>query len=131
MGIIGIEGLKIEGLIGCDVDEHQIKQEIRIDLKVEADLSRCALSDELHDTINYVRLAEICQEVLQEKHHRLIEALGQAILERIVGEFPVSWIWIKIRKPGALKQAEASFVELEHGLGISDGRSQRARGGNL
>jgi dihydroneopterin aldolase len=112
-GIVGFKDLSISCIIGDFPEERDNEQLIFIDLKVQTDISRCMHSDILKDTISYVDLAEICTNQACSQKYHLLEALANNILERIFADFPVSWAWIKVKKPKALPSALYAFVELE------------------
>lgn len=111
-GNIGFEHHAIRCIIGCCPEERQKEQEIFVDLKIGFDFARCAHSDHLKDTINYVRLAEICTELAQKRQYHLQETFAVEALQTVFAEFDVEWGWIKIKKPQALPSAQFATVEL-------------------
>lgn len=68
-------------------EEQKIGNKYGVDLRVYVDLSAAAASDSLPRTINYERLYNI---VLTEMRTpaRLLEHLGQRILDHVLTEFP-------------------------------------------
>lgn len=114
LGIIGIKQLQVLCVIGVYPHERTIEQTLYIDLKVEADLKACALSDSLQDTVNYEALAEACRDIAKSGAFHLIETYAAHVLEQLCSRFPITWASITVHKPGALSEAEATFVELEH-----------------
>lgn len=114
-GKIGFDNLSIQCTIGHNEEEWKTPQEILIDLKVQAPFAKSAESHKLQDTIDYIELARICEEVASAKHHSLLEGLANAILEKIRAKHKVSWGWIRIKKPAALTRAAYTLVELEMG----------------
>lgn len=112
-GIVGFEGFKILCIIGTEEHERCKEQELYVDLKVESNLALAASSDHLKDTINYVSLAKICQQVAHQGKFHLLEKYVFEVLTIILATFDVSWAWIRVKKPGALEHAEHAFVELK------------------
>lgn len=111
-GKIGFEGLRVDCLIGCQHAESIELQPILIDLKIETNISSAVQTDHIDNALDYVQAANICKVVAQ-KHHHLLETLASAILDRLCAVFKIERLWIKIRKPQALPEADCSFVEIE------------------
>lgn len=112
-GIIGFNHLEVFCIIGDLPEERNDPQVVYIDLQVEADFSRASCSDQVHDTVDYVRLARICKEVGKQGRFHLLEKYAYEVLRHLFEEFQISSAWIKIKKPGGLPEAEFAFVELK------------------
>lgn len=114
IGIIGFEQFRISCRIGTNEKEHLQEQDLFIDLKVKIDFTRAVKSDDLDKTIDYVYLADTCQSVAERHPYSLLETLAQTMLEEILKNHAVKWVWICIRKPGALpSHAKCALVEVE------------------
>lgn len=113
LGIIGFKGYKVRCIIGTESWERKEIQEIFIDLKVEADISRVAQSDDLHDTVDYVSLAAICRKMAEEGQYLLIEKYAADVLEKLPQQFAIHSAWICVKKPQAIPFAECALVELK------------------
>lgn len=112
-GVIGLQHYSIPCTIGVNPDEWEKEQTIYVDIKVRTDFSSCVQSDHLKDTINYLCLAEICTELAQTRHYKLLETFASEVLDHLMVEFSIDWAWIRVKKPSALQSAEYTFVELE------------------
>lgn len=112
-GYIGINQHKIKCIIGIHPKERREEQEIFIDLKVEVDISRPALSDNIRDAVDYVLLADLCTRIAIEGRYQLLETFASHALEAILSRFDISWASIQVNKPSALKTAALPFVYLE------------------
>lgn len=79
-------------------EEQKIGNKYGVDLRVYVDLSAAAATDSLPRTINYEQLYGI---VLTEMgvRARLLEHLGQRILERVLAQFPhVTGVEVSVSK---------------------------------
>ncbi|MCA0131264.1 dihydroneopterin aldolase [Winogradskyella alexanderae] len=85
MGIIRVENIRVYANHGCLKEETIIGSDYRVDLEVEADLSKSAKTDELSDTVDYVFLNKVVREEMAIAS-RLLETVAQRILDRIFGE---------------------------------------------
>jgi len=113
IGSIGFKKLKIQCIIGVNPEERITEQYIYVDLKVKADFTNCADTDKFSDTVDYVRLSEICIDFAQIRKYQLLEKYASDVLKYLIAEFPVVSAWIRIEKPQAILSAECSYVELE------------------
>jgi FolB domain-containing protein len=111
--LIGFEHFKICCIIGCNAEERNVAQEIFVDLRLRADISRCAKSDHLQDAVDYVPLSQLCTDLAQKGQYRLMESLAADILAAILRIEAIEWAWIRIKKPKALSEALYASVELE------------------
>lgn len=111
-GIIGFEHYRISCVIGVYAEERKREQEIYVDLKVEYDFSKCVQTDRVEDTLDYVKLADMCQGLAKKGHYQLLEKFASDVLKNVLNESGVSKAWIKVKKPGGLLQADYTTVEL-------------------
>ena len=109
-----IEDLLLRCIIGINDDERRAKQDVLINIIVEADLSLAADSDDINNTVNY---RSICKRVIQlvenEGPFDLLEHLTKLILEAILTEFLVDKVSVRVAKPHALRFAHSVAIELE------------------
>lgn len=112
-GKVGIQDLKVPCFVGVYPHEKVTRQDLFVDLVIEADLTKSIQSDSLEDAYDYDKLAELCLNVANQKHYHLIEVLAEAILSKIFKQFSVGKAWICIKKTQGLPMAKYSFVELE------------------
>lgn len=112
-GIIGIENLRVNGFVGIYEKEILSTQNLLIDLKLYILWNENIQSDHIESTVDYDSVVNLCQEVLKAKHYHLIETFAAELLKKILEKFPLRKAWVKVKKPGAIKQADWAYVELE------------------
>lgn len=113
LGTIGFERYSIRCVIGTEPHERRSEQEILVDVKVEADISVAARTDKLEDTVDYVRLAELCKAMAITGRYFLVEKYAADIAQAILDRFPVKSVYVAIRKPWVLEGAECTFISLK------------------
>ena len=86
MGIIRVEDIRCFAYHGCMDEEGVIGTDFSVDVELKTDLSLSAKSDLLADTIDYVAVSRIVQEEMAIRS-RLIEHVGQRIINRLMGSF--------------------------------------------
>ncbi len=113
--MIGIHQYQISCIIGDLPEERIEKQTIFINVKVRIDLSAAAKSEKLEDTVDYVALAEICNQLAQNEYY-LLEKFAVDTVEICLAKFPITWAQVSIQKPKAILGAAYVYVEFEKGI---------------
>jgi dihydroneopterin aldolase len=85
MGIIKVENIRVFANHGCLKEETAIGSDYRVDVVVNADLSKSSLTDNLSDTVDYVFLNKVVREEMA-KPSKLLETVAQRIIDRILNE---------------------------------------------
>ena len=113
---IGIEKLSVMALIGVFAHERKGTQELLIDIRAKFDVSKCVVSDSVSDALNYDLLADRCRELAANTSFNLIESFASVILDDLSSKFPITYLWVRVSKPNALKNAVFAYVEMEKNL---------------
>jgi dihydroneopterin aldolase len=103
---IFIESLKVEAIIGVYEQERIIKQPLVIDIEMQYDAQQASLSDNLNYALDYHALSDEIHAFVETSSFQLIEALAQAIVERILTNPIVTAVNLKLSKPQALDKAD-------------------------
>ncbi|MGB4292560.1 MAG: dihydroneopterin aldolase [Bacteroidales bacterium] len=85
MGLIQIEGMEFYSFHGHYLEEQIVGSRFIVDLTIETDMSRAALTDNLDDTVNYQRAYEIVRAEMEKKSY-LLENIAGRILDALFGE---------------------------------------------
>ena len=98
MHLVQVSGIECYAYHGCMKEESILGGKYIVDVSVETDFSEAANTDELIDTIDYVRIKEIVSEEMNIRS-KLIEHVGQRITNRFKKEFKgLIESTVKIRK---------------------------------
>lgn len=111
-GTIGINDLKVNCIIGIYPHERTIEQNLFLDIVIKYDFQKARLSENVADTIDYALLAEMITKLGIAKKYQLIETYAEDSAELILEKFPINEITVKIKKPGAIKNAAYPYVEI-------------------
>ncbi|MCC6967697.1 MAG: dihydroneopterin aldolase [Nitrospira sp.] len=95
---IVIERLEFYGRCGVTEDERRKPQLIVVDLELEAAVESAGLSDRLHETIDYARVAERIVALSTTLTCQLLETLAEQLVGMLFTEFPADRVRIWIRK---------------------------------
>lgn len=82
MSTIRLKNIRIFTNHGCLIEEEKIGSDYLVNLKVKANLFEAATSDNLKDTVDYVRLQYIVKSEMSVRS-KLLEHVGQRIIDRI------------------------------------------------
>nr|WP_319572636.1 dihydroneopterin aldolase [uncultured Draconibacterium sp.] len=114
MAKIRVKDLLIRTYIGFNPDELVNKQDVLINLEIEADIPESALeSDEPEDIFNYKVITKKIIVLVQEGRFKLLEVLTKRILDTIMEDEKVKWARVEVDKPHALRFAESVSMEME------------------
>ena len=116
MDIIFLSDLKVETIIGIWDWERKIRQTVSIDLEMSADIRKAAASDDVEDTLNYKLVAKRLQQFIGDSSFQLVETLAEKIAGIVLDEFDVSWVKVRVNKPGAIRGARDVGVLIERGV---------------
>jgi 7,8-dihydroneopterin aldolase/epimerase/oxygenase len=113
MDKIYLRELKTEAIIGIFDWERQVKQTVLIDLEMNGDVRKAALSDSIEDTLNYKRVAKRLLEFIEGSSFHLVETLAEHIAMLVIEEFGVQWIKVTLNKPGAVRSSRSVGIIIE------------------
>ncbi len=94
-----LEGMQFYGFHGVNPEERSLGQSYIVDLVVEVDLLGPGISDSLEDTVSYPQLYRTVQAVIEGESKNLLEATAQAVADRLLAQFPVKAVQVKVKKP--------------------------------
>jgi 7,8-dihydroneopterin aldolase/epimerase/oxygenase len=116
-----VRGLEFTGLHGVYEEERREGRRFQVDLEAVVSEEGSSTSDELSETLDYRRLAEIVTEVAHGPSRFLVEKLAGEILERTLGGYPeVEEATVEIRKHAPDVVGEPKWV----GVRLTRGRER-------
>jgi dihydroneopterin aldolase len=115
MDLVFIEDLRIETVIGIYDWERKIRQVVALDLEMAFDNRKPAASDDIGDTLNYKAVSKRMIAFVESSSFQLVETLAERCAQVVLDEFKVSWLRLKLSKPGAVRGSKAVGVVIERG----------------
>lgn len=99
-GRITLSNMVFYGYHGDLPEENKLGQRWIVDLVLTLDIAAAAATDDLNQTVDYTRVYAICRETVEKDRFKLIEALSNHVIDRILAECPiVDRVDITIKKP--------------------------------
>lgn len=102
MDKVFIEGFEIDVLIGIYDWEWWICQILCFDLEMGFDNCCLVVSDDIVDIFNYKVVSKCIEQFVCEFDFGLVEILVECIVEIVLCEFNVEWLWLKLSKLGVV-----------------------------
>src|SRR5690606_1953559 len=115
MDIVYIRDLKVDTVIGIFDWERRIRQTVRMDLEMGADIRRAAATDSIEDTLDYKAVGKRLISFIQTSEFQLVETLAEKAAAIVLDEFDVPWVRLRLSKPGALRGSHDVGVIIERG----------------
>jgi dihydroneopterin aldolase len=115
MDIVFIEDLRIDAVIGIYDWERKIRQTLSFDVEMAFDNTRPAAGDDIDLTLDYKAVSKRLQAFVEASSFGLVETLAEHCAAIVREEFGVSWVRLKLSKPGAVRGAKAVGVRIERG----------------
>jgi len=113
MDRVFIEDLRIQTVIGVFDWEREITQTVSLNLEMGFDITRAAKTDAINDTLDYKAVSKRLIHFVENSDFQLVEALAEECARIVLTEFPVSWLQLKLSKPGAVRGSSAVGVIIE------------------
>jgi dihydroneopterin aldolase len=110
-----IEGLEVDTVIGAYDWEREIRQCLSLDLVFAWDNRKPAQNDDLTLALDYAMVSERVQAFASDARFQLVETFAERLAETLIAQFGLSWLRIKVTKPGAVSAARGVGVEIERG----------------
>ena len=114
MALIRVKNLLLRTFIGFNPEEIDNKQDVLINIEIEADIpEEVLLSDEPDGIYNYKTITKQIIELVQDNRFKLLEVLTKNILDLIMVDSRVSRARVEVDKPHALRFAESVSFQME------------------
>jgi dihydroneopterin aldolase len=99
---VSIKDLSVAAIIGVHDWEREVEQTlvISVDMVPETtDVRQAAATDDLADALDYSAVASTITAIVREGKFHLIETAAERVAERLLADFPVTWLRLELRKP--------------------------------
>ena len=107
-----LQGIEIFGYHGDLPEERKLGQKFLVEIELNLDLAVAGRSDNLADTVNYVKILELTEKIVGGEAKNLIEAVAEELAEKILADFDkVESVKVILHKPNApikIKYADAA-----------------------
>eukprot|EP01012_Entosiphon_sulcatum_P049981 TRINITY_DN68720_c0_g1_i1.p1 TRINITY_DN68720_c0_g1~~TRINITY_DN68720_c0_g1_i1.p1 ORF type:complete len:299 (-),score=43.28 TRINITY_DN68720_c0_g1_i1:106-1002(-) len=113
MDRILLNNVLVQCHIGVKDDERQHKQNLTINVVLEADLRPCAAGDSIQQTTNYATTARLVAQYAEAHVHHTLEAFASGLCSSLLTSCPlVRRVTVNVAKPRALGIGGSAAVEV-------------------
>ena len=116
MDTVFISELRVDTVIGVYDWERDIRQTVVLDLELASDNARAAQSDSIEDALDYAAISARIQAFIEGSQFQLIETMAEQVAALLRTEFAISWLRLRLSKPGAVAAAREVGVQIERGV---------------
>ncbi len=110
--LILIKDLMLRAIIGVNDWEREQKQDLLINITLQADLNAAGRSDSIDDTVNYRTITKKVIAHVEHSERFTVEALAQDIADLCLEQKGVIRATVRLEKPSALRFARSVGVEI-------------------
>jgi 7,8-dihydroneopterin aldolase/epimerase/oxygenase len=96
---IEITGLSLYTHHGVSNAEREVGQRLVLDLRLEVGETDATLTDRIEDTVDYGEVCQLVALVAQQRSHRTLERLCSTIADRLLADYELEAVWVKVAKP--------------------------------
>jgi len=115
MDQIHIKDLHLRTIIGINEEERRNRQDVLINIVMDADSSQAGESDDIDDAVNYRTITKRIIQLVESSHFYLVEKMAAEIAAICLDDPRVERARVTVEKPGALRFARSVGVSIERG----------------
>lgn len=115
MDIVYIRELEVRTIIGIYDWERDQRQVVSLDLEMSSDIAAAASTDSIENALDYKSVAKRLIEFIEGSEFFLVETLAERAAQIVLKEFNVSWLRLRLGKPGAVTGSKDVGVIIERG----------------
>ena len=109
---IHIKELLIRCIIGIREWERSTPQNVNLDITLYTDFSKACVTDDIADTVDYVKVKKDIIREVENSSFNLVERLAQMVADICLRDKRVEKVDVTLSKPGALRFARTVEVEI-------------------
>ncbi len=113
MDKVFIEGLSAMAIIGVYDWEQSIRQQLIFDIELGWDHRKAAVTDDIHDCLDYADISTAILQQVEHNHYALLERVAEEVATMLIQRFHSPFVRITVSKPGAVHQAKRVGVIIE------------------
>jgi len=93
--------------------ERELGQRFEVDVELHRDLRQPGKTDDLDLTVNYADVYTVVKETVEDQECNLVEAVAEAIADRVLSGFDLEAVVVRVRKPHVPVGGLTGGVEVE------------------
>ena len=111
-GIIELEKLEVDCIVGILPFERVKEQKVFLDVSMEIDFQVPASTEQVEDTIDYTFISQELTDLVKTSRYQLIETMAVECADLILDRHPlVQRVSVAVHKPAAVPMAKDTVVK--------------------
>jgi len=110
---IVISDMAFYGYHGVLPQERELGQQFVVDVELTLNLRIAGESDDPGKTVSYADVYEIVRQVVTGVPSKLIEAVAEQIAGKLLQQFAVRQVLVRVKKPAAPVPGQFSYMAVE------------------
>jgi len=110
-----IQDLLIRGIIGIHDWEREKKQDILINIEMEADCRPAGISDDFEEAVDYRAVTKSVIALVETSEFFLVERMAEEIAGLCLQDPRVKLARVRVEKPGAVRFSRSVGIQVERG----------------
>jgi dihydroneopterin aldolase len=107
---IELYGIVLHGFHGVLEEERRDGQRFLVDVELDLEHDQAARSDRIEDAVDYRGIVASVRQISDERAYHLLEALAVAIAERLLADWPVTAVRVRVRKPDVVLDPPVEYA---------------------
>ncbi len=113
MDEVFVTDLTLQAIIGIHPEERSNPQPVLVSFTFYADTREAARADRITAAVDYEAAARQITELVTASRFQLIETMAERIAALLLADYPIQRVAVEVRKPTALRNADAVGVRIE------------------
>src|SRR4030067_769915 len=114
MGVIRLHNMTFYGYHGISAAEQKTGRRFEVDCELFVDIDKAAKSDKLGDTIDYTKVYNLVEDIIQKNRFALLETIAVRLANILLKNFKIKEVLVRVRKkippiPGNLDHIEVEI----------------------
>lgn len=98
LNTLSIKNMTYEGIHGLLEEEQKFAQPFLISVTLATNFERAMKSDDINDTVDYITIEKIVQQIIEGESRKLIEVLAGDIADAVLLQTPVLVVSVTLAK---------------------------------
>ena len=107
-----VSAARFSAHIGVTEEERAQPRDLVFDIEMVFDTRPAGRSDDFSQTVCYTTVVEAVEQILTRPFH-LIEAVAEAVAARVLADYPVEEVFVRVTKPGAFPGKRIGHASVE------------------
>ncbi len=113
MGTIKLKNMQFYGYHGVHDYEKELGAPFEVDVEITKPFSKASSSDDVTQTINYDEIFKLVENIVTNFKYNLIETLADKIASKIIDNYEIDKVEVRVRKPKVPINGILDTVEVE------------------